>query len=169
MGSFTNPKIQLDPRLWAIPKTIGSQSPAENQSSIESLQLQILARVSALLKDPDLKLPEIQSASQVLRADCGKKKHALSKICGVASEGVSSTSLPLPVRWLHVRSQTAHGTLLTLAITLNATLLMRSPSNHSLVEEPAILKYVKRRTDSHVFIVTFSNWKFSETSPGCKS
>ena len=137
MESFVNPKIQLDPRLWTPPETVVSQGPHREESAIQSLELPNLARVSALLKDRELKFPEIQSVYQVMRADCAKTKHALSQIWEVAL-GIPTKSLALPVRRLHVRYQTAYGTLLMLAIILNATLLMHNPSDRSLAEESAL-------------------------------
>lgn len=129
-----NPKIKLDPRLWTR-STTGLQNSPRKQSDIESLELGTLAKVSALLMDPYLKLPEIHSAYQVMRADCGKMKQAVSAVFPVGLEGLPTTSLPLPLRRLHVRYQTGYGILLMLAITLNATLLTCNPYDQNLVEE----------------------------------
>lgn len=137
MESFINPKIQLNPRLWTPPETVVTQGPPRAESPIQSLELPNLAKVSALLRDRNLKFLEIQSVYQVMRADCEKLKHALAEIWETAL-GIPTKSLALPVRQLHVRCQTAYGLLLMLSIILNATLLKHTPLDHSLAEELAL-------------------------------
>lgn len=132
--SFLNPKIQLDPRLWATPELVGPWK--IERPTIESLELGNLAKVSALLKDENLNLPELQSAYQLVRGDCSKLKNALSKV--EVSEGMPTTSQPLSIRRLHVRHQNVYGTLLMLAIILNAALLMCKPSDSSLIEDSVV-------------------------------
>jgi hypothetical protein len=139
LGAIFNPKIELDPWLWKLPEVFGPCSLADQMSTIESLKSRNLAKVPTLIKNPHLNLPQIQSTYHKMRADCAKMGYALSKVpYTISSLGNPTTSLSLPSRKLHVRYQTAYGTLLCITILLNAILYIYEPLNHSLLEESAI-------------------------------
>lgn len=116
--SFVNPRIQLDPRIWDnMPEHFGPASPADESSTIESLKLRNLAKLAPLFRDPDVHASELQSAYRCIRDDCMKMKLILASLPGDTSD----TAFNL-VRFLEVRFQSSYGTLLTVAIMLNATL-----------------------------------------------
>jgi energy-converting hydrogenase Eha subunit A len=136
LESCINPKIDLDSWLWKLPETFGPCSPPDQTSPMESLKLQSLAKVSSLIRDPHLNLPEIQSTYGKMRADCAKMRNVLSKFINpISSSGTPITPLTLSARKLHARYLAAYSVLLCIAITLNAILSRYQPFNHSLIEQ----------------------------------
>jgi len=106
LESFGNPKIKLDPRLWASTPAIPrpSRPRISGANEIESLSIQSLAAVSGYTRNVQGSLPDIQSSYQVLRHDLVKMKALL---------------LASSAKHVHARRQTGYGTLLLLGLMAN--------------------------------------------------
>ncbi len=115
--------------------------PANGRSTIESLKLQNLANLSALIQGLGQGLgrclPELQSTYQLLKVDGAKMKHMLFQVSVAVVEGTPSTPQATAARRLHVRCQAGCGMLLWMALMFNAILRACEPQNHALAEDGA--------------------------------
>lgn len=76
-----------------------------------------------LFRSPQMDLAEVQSRYDHVRNDCAKLQAILSKAPMTRSpEGIIVTNLAPAAKRLHVRQQTGHGILLTIALALNGSL-----------------------------------------------
>lgn len=123
LESFVNPRINIDPNLWGLPETFGPCSPADAQSTVDSLRNRNLARITTLIRDPTTHAIEIEMTYQRVLEDTTRMANILAQIPVVAAaDGRLTTPLPVTSRRLHVRYQTGYGILLLIAIMLNRIL-----------------------------------------------
>ena len=129
--SFFNPRIRLDPRIWdVLPEHFGPVSPADQSTTIESLKLRNLAKIPPLLRNFDHHVLEIHCIYRTIRDDCQTMSQNLSTMTDTASD----TSFNV-TRFLVVRFQSAFGTLLHIAIILNASLWAEGIVDASLLTD----------------------------------
>ena len=126
--SFLNPRIRLDPRIWEVlPEHFGPVSPADQSTTVESLKLRNLAKIAPLLRTFDNNLPEVYVIYKTVRDDCQTMSQSLSTL----TDSPTETSFNI-TRFLQVRFQSAFGTLLHVAMILNAALRAEGITNASL-------------------------------------
>lgn len=123
LESFHNPRIVLDSRLWDTAEAKGSPGPSAAQYRSQILEPCNLARISSLLRDPQVQIAEVQSVYQSTRDECDKMESILSQIPMIRNAGgILITDMVLAAKRIHVRQQTGHGILLMIALTLNGIL-----------------------------------------------
>lgn len=109
----------------------GSPRPETARYRSQSLEPCNLARISTLLKNPQMNIVEIQFIYQAIRGDCEKMEHVLSQIpMNRSAEGVLITDLDPVAKRLHVRQQTGYGILLMISLVLNVVLQTHKSSEN---------------------------------------
>ncbi|KAF7862537.1 hypothetical protein EAF04_007410 [Stromatinia cepivora] len=111
--SIRNPKLQWTARLGKLTEA------RDNAIRIQSLKLQVLAKVPEYLRNPEQHLPAIKSTYHQMKIDLSTMRHSLENL-GRAPH----------TKTLHSRFQAAYGLILAFTNILN-TLLRAFPHDHA--------------------------------------
>lgn len=125
MESFINPHIHIDPDLWNLPEPHGPQSLDEESLAIDSMSCRFLMHAVALVRDPPVDTTALADAYARVCKDRTKLAAYLATVPLVCTpDGDLHAPLPLAMRHIHLRWQTAYGILTLVAMRLNGVLQM---------------------------------------------
>lgn len=137
MDSLFNPKVELEPWIWAVIemyepiKTPGPRLAAP----FESLHLKNLAWFAIHMRAPQMHILGIQSAYRLMRPDMVELRKALDGVRATLA-GLNEASLTWAVASKALtRIQAAYTLLLTMALISNQVLRLRSPGHLALMED----------------------------------
>ncbi|KAF2423717.1 hypothetical protein EJ08DRAFT_672424 [Tothia fuscella] len=132
--SIINPRIKLDPWIWAMTETYGPQK--EDPHGIGSLKLRNLAKFPRYVRHPELCMDEITMAYTQLVEEVPKLATLLVEITNSVRASWSPTSSP-PIQAMRLLGiyQVSYGIGLTLAMILNRILRAFDPFNALLLQE----------------------------------